>query len=142
LAVLRLGGRIVPLEARDVAEVDEIRRRGLSAAVAPVRRQRRLECAARSHQVSQLLSDEAQVVLIGGHAASVPGSLAQRAGARVEISRPSQVAAVLAYAAQCPDRVACRAIVAYALGQLTRPVEVDLGAVVLLREVESSADVA
>ena len=141
LAIACGGRSVVALEARDVAEVDEVRRGGLGAVGPAVRGQRSLEGAARPRQVAQRLGDEAEVVLIGGQPAGVAGALSELRRPRVQLARASEVAAVLTHAPERSQGVPGGAVVPDALREVTRSREIRLCAVEFLGEVESGADV-
>src|SRR3989454_11942270 len=141
-AIALSGFSVVALEACDIGEVHEVGSGRFGATGGSIDGECGLERVACACQVSELLGHKPKVILIGRHPARVSASLAQPAGARVQLTRASHVAAILAHAAERADGVAGRAVVADALREVTRPAEVDLRTVVILRHVEPGADVA
>ena len=131
--VARIRLRVVAFEAREVPEIDQIRRRWLVASGGAVRRECAVERAARPVQVAELSRDEPQIVPVRRRAARVASARSDVRRAFVEIGRPSERATVGLDLGEGSDCVPHGPPVADRLRDLAGASQVMVGAVQLVR---------
>jgi len=142
VAVQALRPRKVTVQARQAGEVHEVRRRHVVASFAPIDHQRCLELTARFRDIARGLGQQAEVVVVGSHAAGVPDALAAGQRRGVAVPRRGEVAAVLPHRSQRADRIRRHAHVADPLRQGPRVLQVRHRAVELPGGGEARPDVA
>src|SRR5206468_10214755 len=103
--------------------------RDLIASVATVEHQRRVELPLGLLEIAEPLSQQTEIVMVGGSAARVADAIAQRERARVVLTRRREVAPFLVGAGQRPNGVCLDAQVPDRRGQSARALEVGGGTV-------------
>ena len=96
VAIQRLGAREVSGETRQTREVDEIRRRDLIATIVAIEHERAVELPPRFLEIAEPLSQQAEIVVVGGAAPRVADAVAQRERMDVVCARRREVAAFFA----------------------------------------------